>query len=173
MRNLNLQAEVQGENAPDDSSSQRIAASKGYIVDRSGSGRRWHWENATQSKRSVLTYPTKHAAWLAAADAYLAHTFLRTAVNHPILLQMPGSRTEQALPFVVQPIAHQADLTPFGYEILYRGKHPAQWKTIDGSMLKFLSQNTVHAPLFINQAVNQRPILSTSQRPIFSTFDAG
>jgi EAL domain-containing protein (putative c-di-GMP-specific phosphodiesterase class I) len=66
------------------------------------------------------------------------------------LVSMTVERTKQILPFIVQPILKVSDAQPFGYEILYRGKRPVDWRVVDADLLKFLADTEVKIPLFVN-----------------------
>lgn len=72
----------------------------------------------------------------------------------PILhhLDIPSSTDDSTtLPFEMQPIVQIADGRVVAFELLYRGARPADWATVDASVVRFLSTPRPHLPpLFIN-----------------------
>lgn len=75
----------------------------------------------------------------------------------------------EIVPFIVQPIVGSKHGRIFGFEVLYRGEHPATqggWNAIDLSMLRFLAVHPVSFALFVN--LSNETIMTIDEEVLFA-----
>lgn len=84
------------------------------------------------------------------------------------LRDLAKERPHAVLPFIAQPLLQPHSNEVFGYEVLYRGPHPADknWRAIDESVLAHLAQTKMTAPLFVN--LSNDTILTIDEEVLFA-----
>lgn len=142
---------------------EAIARRNDFSITRKAGG--WKWSHPVLSD-PAQKHRSEDGAWRGACNFFYANNFVRTHKNDPIRLQTKSQQGMPTMPFIVQPIISSTTLQPYGYEILYRGKHPKNWQIVDMTMLRFLSQYSVPQPLFVN--LSNQTILSLDERLLFA-----
>lgn len=143
-----------------------LARTSGYSVKKKGV--LWLWEDKN-GNQCTAGETTETRAWKNACDSFYASTFLRRDARNPIRIQSGAKKDAPTIPYIVQPIVRAFDFSPFGYEILYRGRHPVVWKSVDKAMLRFLAKHTVDIPLFLN--LSNETVLSLDENLLFEAHE--
>lgn len=149
---------------------EAVAKASGYTASemRAGDSSGWVWQSPYEKVAIGTLHKDVDACWREAYGNFTAHHFVANGPTADIRLY-DKSNHDIVHPFCLQPIVTVGHFKPFGYEILYRGKHPADWIAVDTLMLEFLSQHAVKAPLFVN--LSNEAVLTVDDQLLFRAHE--